>query len=72
MSTERNYWFEHDGFCLCVNVTHEGVIMDVYRDPPPLEPGVEAFPTDEEEGEPVATVGMTSDEWIEWVIDRDS
>ena len=60
MSTERNYWFEHGEHSLCVNVTHEGVIMDVYGT------------RDDDEDEPLATVGMTSDEWIEWVINRDS
>lgn len=57
MSTERNYWYETDEHNLCINVTHEGVIMDVYE-------------KNEDEDEPVATVGMTADEWIEWVVWR--
>ena len=59
--TEKKFWYETDEHELSVQVTGEGVIMDVYK----------KNDQDVSLDEPW-TVGMMFDEWIEWVIERDS
>ena len=44
---------------MVVKVTHEGIIIDVYEDT--VNDGVS------DHGHLVATVGMTFDEWADWV-----
>jgi len=46
-----------DGRNLIVNVTDEGIIMDVFDG---------LFPEDEHLG----TVGMMFDEWADWIVER--
>jgi hypothetical protein len=57
-----------DGRDLIVNITEEGIIMDVYQtvdvfDNPNAEPVGER-------SEHRGTVGMMFDEWADWIVDR--
>ena len=47
--------FDYEGGSINFVITDEGLIMDVY----------------DHRGEPIATAGMTADEWAEWVLRND-
>ena len=60
-----------DGRNMTVNVTSEGIIMDVWGS---YEPGTEPW-TDNETGidhTHLGTMGMMFDEWADWVVSFDS
>lgn len=46
--------FKFEGGSINFNITDEGLIIDVY----------------DHRGEPIATEGMTAEEWADWVLNR--
>jgi len=57
-----------DGRNMTVNVTSEGIIMDVYERQP--EGGDYDLLNTSDEDVHLGTMGMTFDEWADWVITR--
>ena len=57
-----------DGRNLLVNVTEEGVIMDVFQNRPVHDKGaVVPIPKGRYVSEHLGTVGMTFEEWADWI-----
>jgi len=52
----------HDGRYLNVNITHEGIVMDVY------DAKVRGKFRDRREDKHLGTVGMMFDEWANWIV----
>ena len=60
-----------DGRVLDVKITHEGIIMDVYRNMPIHDKGAAVpIPKGEYVNEHLGTAGMMFDEWADWVVSR--
>ena len=58
-----------DGRYLNVIVTHEGIIMDVFKNMPIHDKGAAVpIPRGEYVSKHLGTAGMTFDEWADWVV----
>jgi len=63
--TDSRTWIDiGDGRNLCINITGEGVIMDVYG---VQEDDANGMIRDDLH---LGTVGMMFDEWAEWIVER--
>ena len=58
-----------DGRHMTINITHEGVIMDVFERQP--EGGDYDLLNTSDEDVHLGTVGMMFDEWADWIIQFD-